>query len=109
MAESLRAVVTAIALDHGVERIEVEQPEVFGLRQDAGELVAAKLPGEVEDGAGDRGDRDPDDQRPVGLDQVASPVPRDSLRRLVVPRHERGDVDRLRRSPTRAPTSHPAE
>jgi hypothetical protein len=67
-------VVTAIALDHGVELIEVEQPEVFGLCEDARELVAAELPGEVEDGAGDRGDRDPDDQLAVGLDQVPCPM-----------------------------------
>jgi hypothetical protein len=45
-------VVTAIALNHGVELIEVQQPEVFSLCEDARELVTAKLPGEVEDGAG---------------------------------------------------------
>jgi hypothetical protein len=95
--------VTTIAIDHGVELIDVEQPKVFSLREDTSELIAAQLPSEIVDDARHRGNRDPVDQRPVRLDQIARPVPRDPLRSHVMPWHEGGDVDRLRRPRPKSP------
>ena len=104
VAQALRAVVPAVALDHRVDRVEVEQPELFGAgRGPARSWSAAQLPRQVEQRPRDRGDRDPVDHRPVLLDQVPRPVPTDPFRRRMVPRHERRDLERLRRAPPDPP------
>jgi hypothetical protein len=77
--------------------IEVQQLEVFGSLERSPQLVAAQLPGEVEEGSSHRGDRYPVDHPPVGADEVSGSVANRSTRCRMMPRDERGHRDRFRR------------
>jgi hypothetical protein len=103
VAEALRAVMAAVAFDHGVDRVEIQQSKVFDLSEHPTQLIAAELPGEIEQRAGDRGHRNPVDHRSVDVHQVPSPVPHHPPWRQVMAGHEGRHLIRLRRAPPDPP------
>jgi hypothetical protein len=96
MAEAPRATVPGASLDHGVDRIEIEQIKVFGSGKSTAKLIRPQLRSQIEEGAGDGGDRDPVDDASVVVNQIAGAVPGQALRRGMVAGHHTGDVDRQR-------------
>jgi hypothetical protein len=82
------------SFEHTLDRLEIEEPPDLGLVDGVGEAVLGEGVGEVDDGAGQGGDRDAVDERSVlGVDAPGA-VHDDPLARLTGTR--RGHLDGLR-------------